>query len=442
MDDDLEPIGTDTAADRRPSAGQDREFIFANLRRNYFAHFAHGMLGMTGFRLVNAPTLVPTYLFLLTGSTAAVGVAQALQQAGSIISPLRSASAIEDKPYLLPYARRTGILMRVPLAIVALAGWFMGGWPLAAITIAALFLLGYFGGAQRVAFQVLMSKVIPLEKRGRLQGYRNLVGGGIAALLSWWAGAALIENNVLGNGYATTFAISFVLTSLGLTVLTLVLREPAGTLLRPTVSLRERMRDMPVLLQDRAYRNFLIAQLVAMAGRTAIPFCILYAGTKFEVDGSTLGLLSLAFLGMDTLSNLVWGALGDRFGFRLVFLLALALWALGYAQMLLAQDRTGFLIAFGLLGAAVSGYMLSAQTLVLEFGSSEDIPMRLALSTTVETSIAAIGPLIGGSVAHYVGFPPLLIFSLGALIAATAIVVLGVRDPRHAAQPVHREGNP
>jgi len=440
MDDDLEPIGTDTAADRRPSAGQDREFIFANLRRNYIANFIHGMLGMTGFRLIHAPTLVPTYLYMLTGSTAIVGLSQALQQAGSIISPMRSASAIEDKPYVLPIARRTGILMRIPLAIIALAGWFMGGWPLAVVTIAALCLFGYFNGAQRVAFQVLMSKVIPLEQRGRLQGYRNLVGGGIAALLSWWAGTALIENNVLGNGYATTFAISFVLTSLGLTVLTLMLREPASTVLRPTTGLRERLRDVPRLLDNRAYRNFLIAQMVAMAGRTAIPFCILYAGTKFEVDGSTLGLLSLAFLGMDTLSNLVWGALGDKFGFRLVFLLALVLWTLGYAQILLAQDRTGFLIAFGLLGAAVSGYMLSAMTLVLEFGATEDIPIRLALSTTVETSIAAIGPLIGGSVAHYIGFPPLLIFSLGALIVASAIVMLGVRDPRFAPAHVNSGG--
>lgn len=434
IDDDLEPIGTDTAADRITGPAQDREFIFANLHRNYIANFVHGMLGMTGFRLIYAPTFVPTYLFQLTGSAFLVGLAQALQQAGSVVSPLRSANAIEDKTHILPIARRTGIFMRLPLAVIALAGWFLTGSVLAGITILALLFFAYFSGAQRVVFQVLMAKVIPIEKRGQLQGYRNLVGGGIAALLSWWAGAYLIERNVLGNGYATTFAISFVLTSLGLSFLVLLLKEPAALVTRPTMRLRDRLRELPRLTANRDYRNFLIAQVVAMTGRTAIAFCILYAGTRLELDGKTLGLLSLAFLGMDTVSNLVWGLAGDRLGFRATFLASLALWSLGYVQILLAETTNGFLLAFGTLGAAISGYMLSAQTLVLEFGAPEDVPMRLALSTTAETAVAAIGPLIGGVVATRYGFRPLIDYSLVAMIAAAGVVLLKVREPRSLRQ--------
>jgi hypothetical protein len=50
-------------------------FIWRNLKRNYAGHYVHGMLGMTGFRLVNAPTFVPAYLHLLSGSDVAVGSA-------------------------------------------------------------------------------------------------------------------------------------------------------------------------------------------------------------------------------------------------------------------------------------------------------------------------------------------------------------------------------
>jgi hypothetical protein len=32
------------------------KFVEDNLRRNYLGHYVHGMLGMTGFRLVNTPT--------------------------------------------------------------------------------------------------------------------------------------------------------------------------------------------------------------------------------------------------------------------------------------------------------------------------------------------------------------------------------------------------
>lgn len=428
MDDELDPVARPRG--RFSAAGVDSAFVEANLTRNTVANFAHGMLGMTGFRLIAAPTFVPAYLFHLTGSSFAVGLGQALQQAGSVVSPLRSASAIEDQRHILPYARRTGMAMRAPLAVIALAGWLMGGWPLAAVTIAALFVFGYFSGAQRVVFQMLMAKVIPLQLRGRLQGWRNLCGGAIAAVLSWWAGATLIEHNALGNGYATTFAISFVLTSLGLTILVVMLREPENLLLRPTMALGARLRQLPELLANRDYAQFLVAQLVGMIGRTGLAFCIVYAGQTMRLDGHTLGLLSFAFLGADTIANVVWGSLGDRKGFRLVLLLALALWGAGYAAMLAAVGRSGFVLAFATLGAASSGYMLSAQTLVLEFGSSEDIPMRLGVSATVETSVAALGPLIGGALAGFTGLRPIIAFSLAAMVAATALVWLRVGEPR------------
>ena len=60
-------------------------------------------------------------------------------------------------------------------------------------TFASFLLLGFFTGAQRVAFQMLMSKLIPIRKRGRLQGYRNFAGGLIAAVLAFFVGCFLFR---------------------------------------------------------------------------------------------------------------------------------------------------------------------------------------------------------------------------------------------------------
>ena len=262
-EDDLEPIGTDTGVDRlTPDDKENDRFVATNLRRNYLAHFSHGMFGMTGFRMIYAPTFVPAYLYLLTGSSVLVGLSQALQQVGAVLSPLLRASEIEDKKRILPNAMRNGTMMRVQLLGLALSGWFLPATWLVPATMLFLFLLGYYSGAQRVSFQMLMAKVIPLQKRGRLQGYRNLAGGGIAAALSWWAGSLLIEKNILGNGYATTFMLSFVLTSIGLAMLAFFIREPDNHRARPPMRLTDRLRELPGLLSEQNYRNFLIAQLL------------------------------------------------------------------------------------------------------------------------------------------------------------------------------------
>ena len=61
----------DASAGARERALADHaRFVDANLKRNFRANFIHGVLGMTGFRLIYAPTIIPAYLMLLTGSAA------------------------------------------------------------------------------------------------------------------------------------------------------------------------------------------------------------------------------------------------------------------------------------------------------------------------------------------------------------------------------------
>lgn len=411
-------------------------FVARHLRRNFAGHFIHGMLGLTGFRLMYAPTLIPSYILLLTGSAAMVGLGQSLLQLGAILSPIVGASRIEHRARVLPYAIRVGTLMRLQILGLALAGWFLSGPLLTGITLALFFLLGIFTGTQRVAFQMLMAKVIPIARRGRLQGYRNLAGGAIAAALSYWAGAFLIERNVLGNGYATTFFVTFVLTSMGLAVLRVMMVEPDPVEVRAATGLRQRLRDLPALLSDRDYRWFIIAQALSIAGRVAAPFYVLVAAERMGMDGRTIGLLSFAFLGADTLSNLVWGNMGDRLGFRATFLASVMLWIGGITLLLGAGETWAIVASFCALGAASSGYQMSSTTMVLEFGAREDTTMRLALSTTVEGAIAAAGPLIGGVVVETLGARTLMGVALGFLVAALLVLLLRVREPRRRSRPV------
>ncbi len=78
----------------------DKE-VHRYLRRNYIAHLLHGLLGQTGFRLVNAPTLIPAYVLMLSGSEFVVGLTRSLQFLGMFLSPLLGASLIEHRRKVL-----------------------------------------------------------------------------------------------------------------------------------------------------------------------------------------------------------------------------------------------------------------------------------------------------------------------------------------------------
>ncbi|HXQ17952.1 MAG TPA: MFS transporter [Caulobacteraceae bacterium] len=419
-------------------------FVEDNLPRNFAGHFVHGMLGMTGFRIFNSPTFLPAYLHIITaampGSDFLVGLGQSVQQLGSVISPVIGAAQIEHRKRVLPVSMLMGTLMRVQIAAIALCAWFLQGPVLVFAVMFFLMLLGLFQGAQGVAFQLLLAKVIPIRLRGRLQALRNLAGGQVSAGMAYLAGRYLIGGKFLGNGYAATFALSAILTTIGLSLLAILMREPEPPTVRPKARTWDRMREFPALLAaDRGYMFFMIAQTCATAGRIGVPFYILFARHIMPLTGAeggkNIGLLSLVLFEGDSLSNMLWGTIGDRLGFRASFVGSMALWIASTVVLLVAQNPAMMLVAFGGLGAAQSGFQMSSQTMVLEFGARQDMPMRLGLSQTAQGFMNTIGPLIGGLIAITVGYRPLFIVSIVFEAIALGLLLWVVDEPRYRHRP-------
>jgi MFS family permease len=414
------------------------KFVRDNLRRNYTAHFLHGCFGMTGFRLVSAPTFVPAYLHSLSASDAVVGLGLSLQQLGGILSPIIGASQIEHRKRILPVSVRLGLLMRIQVLGLALSGWLLTGSAALGAALFFLFLLGVFQGPQRIAFQFLLAKVIPVQMRGRLQAWRNVIGGLIAAALSYVAGLFLVSTNAWGNGYAATFFLAFVLTSIGLILLQALMREPSPPSVRERTTLRERLRDFPALLrEDRGFAWFMVARTLGMGTRIAQPFFFLYAATRLGVSadepvrfGALLALLSLAYMGADTLSNLLWGYLADRGGFLSTFLIGNVVYLLSVALLFATMNEAVAVVAFFGLGLAQSAYVMATTNIVMEFGHRHDIPMRMALSNTAEGVMGAAAPLAGALLALTGGYPLALIASAAAVACALLVGWLKVDEPR------------
>jgi MFS family permease len=438
LDAKIEPAGPAAApgADTSDLAAREaayEKFVWDNLKRNYLGNYLHGMLGMTGFRLVNTPTFLPAYLHMISGSNTIVGLGLALQQVGGVISPIFGASRIEHRTKVMPAALWMGGLARTAVAGIAVSGWLLKGNALVASILGFMLMFGIFMGAQRVVFSLLMAKVIPISRRGRLQAWRNATGSLIAAALAYVAGRFLIGPNVFGNGYGVTFVLAVILTTAGLTALQLLLKEPEPPTTRSPSRFRDRLREFPRLItEDRAYAWFLVVQMLSSSARIATPFYILYVGASMHMTGKLLGALSFAYIGADALSNLVWGYLGDKTGFRLVLLFSLLFWAVSTVLLIeLHQPWAVFLAFFG-LGAGQAGYMMSAQTMILEFGARDDLPMRIAVSATAESLTATLAPLIGGKVADMLGYNTVFGLSIGVLVAGLAILIAVVKEPRTA----------
>ena len=184
-----------------------------------------------------------------------------------------------------------------------------------------------------------------------------------------------------------------------------------------------------MLREDPALSRFYLAAGMAALGTMAVPFYILYAGERIGLSGTTLGILTTAFLLAQTGTNLVWGTIADRFGNRIVFMMAVGIWALSILLLVNTGGLTGLTIVFAGLGAGQGGFMNSNQNIIVEFGARDDLPMRIALLNTATSLMQAMGPLLGGVIAHRISFTAL--FSLAiAVLAAAVIIMFFVDEPR------------
>lgn len=407
------------------------------LARNFSAQLAHGLLGQTGFRLLNAPTFLPAYILLLSGgSDIAVGITLALQSLGMAITPLLGAHLIEHRTRVLPPGFLIGGGMRLCILVIALAGWLLPAHSALLVIQVFLLFMGMFAGMQGVVFNVLMSKVIPVRKRGRLTGYRNFLAGLTSAGVAGYGGVYLIGNQPNAEGYSMVFGLAFMLTSIGLAMLLLV-KEPEPPTIRDKQALLSRLAQLPALMRDDpAFTRYFIARAVTTAGRMAMPFYILYVGTSLELSGQTLAMVTVTFTLSATISNLAWGFIADRKGFRFTFLLSVILWIMATLGLLfshlLGQGVLPILVVFAAIGAATQGFLNSSQNLTLEFGHRDDLPMRIGIANSCSELAGALGPLLGGILATMFNYQTVFWVSIVFLAIGASVVIRSVPEPRFA----------
>jgi MFS family permease len=265
-------------------------------------------------------------------------------------------------------------------------------------------------------------------------GLRNALSGVTSAGVAYLGGSWLVETNALGNGYAATFLLAFVLTEAGLLML-LFIREPEAPTVRSRTGVAARLADLPALVRaDANFGVFLGVCALGALGRIAMPYYVLYAQQTLAIGGRELGLLTAAFLLAATTLNVPWGVIADRAGFRVVFLGSLAIWIAGTFVLLGVASFAALVGGFVALGAGSGGFMMAQQNLVLEFGSREDLPLRIGVTNSATEAMGVIAPLAGGVLATLLEFPAVFFCAIAFQLAAVAFVALRLREPRELAR--------
>jgi MFS-type transporter involved in bile tolerance (Atg22 family) len=194
--------------------------------------------------------------------------------------------------------------------------------------------------------------------------------GMLAASLSAW----FLEAYPFPLNFVYTFSLAALFITISWVFLALT-REPVQPPTVPRQSTRQYWQALPTIVrEDENFRRFLWGRLSLALGGMGIGFITVTAVKQWQVSNSTVGLYTLALLFGQTLGNLFFGLLADRYGHKLSLELSALAGMSAFLVAWLAPEADWYFVVFVLLGISTGGIVVSGILLVLEFCIPEKRP--------------------------------------------------------------------
>jgi MFS family permease len=408
--------------------------IEQNYRWNFTVNLLDGVSFWFGASFISSATVVPLFISQLTDSSLAIGVAAMIAQGSWFAPQLFTANVVERLARKKPVIVNLGFFLeRIPMWFMVLAALLAFRSATAALLL-FLFAYAWHGlgaGVVATAWQDLIARCFPVDRRGRYLGLTMFLGAGsglLAASVSAW----FLEVYPFPLNFVYSFSLAALFITLSWAFLALT-REPVQPSAVPRQSNQQYIQALPdIVRQDENFRRFLAGRLLLALGGMGTGFVTVTAVQRFQVPNSTVGLYTLALLIGQTAGNLIFGLLADRRGHKLSLELSALCGMAAFAIAWLSPTSTWYFAAFVLMGVTSGGVIVSGILVVMEFCLPEKRPTYVGLTNTAVGIISLLAPLVGaGLAAANAGW----LFALSALFYALSFVAFHwwVREPRFEA---------
>ncbi|MBN1316259.1 MAG: MFS transporter [Anaerolineales bacterium] len=406
--------------------------IEKNFKHNFTVNILDGVFFGLGDSFVSARTILPVFLANLTNSSLIIGILSTIVSTGWLLPQLFAANWTQRLPVKKRAPVRWGFFTeRLPIFLLVISGWLATfNAKLAIVTFLILIAWNRVGGGVvAVAWQDMLAKIFPTERRGRFFGLANF-GGKATGILGASAAAWLLVRYGFPWGYMLCFVAASLSNLISWSSLAMT-REPAVEPKEAPISEADYWKRLPKIVRDDGnFRRFLISQAVIAGSGIAWGFIAVYAVQRWALPDSHAGLFTTSLLIGQALGNLFFGWLSDRNGYKLVLELGVLANVLSAGLALFAPNPDWFYAVFALTGISYASLFMSGMMIVFEFCSVDLRPTYIGLSNTVNGVFSAIMPLLGGWLIEVFNYQVVFCIALSSGIVGIFMLRWWVQEPR------------
>lgn len=404
----------------------------ADIRLN----FVLMLIDFTGYifatSFLSFTTILPMFVRQLSTSDVLIGMIPAISSLGVFLPQVLAAPFVRRLRITKRYVVLFGLGERVPILFIAAAAWIWGetNKPLVLGLFFAFFaVMNFSTGVNFPTYFSLLSKALPSEMRGSLNGLGGAVGG-LLGIFGAIASGAFLSRYAFPIGYVFCLAVGFLIFTLSLFPLWFVRERPVETPPEPKTTARF-IRDLPgVLKEDKHFAAFVLSQILWAVGMTAQGFLTVYAVKELHATVTDVAVFNGIVMAVSVASNLVLGYAADRRGHKRIIQIATLASGAGALVAMYASGVPVMWASFALITVAMAGYNVSNMNIVLDFVPSEEVPTYLSLAGIATVPFRFLAPVIAGWFAASQGYWPIFLASGVASFLAWIVLMRGVPEPR------------
>ncbi|ABB45253.1 Major facilitator superfamily MFS_1 [Sulfurimonas denitrificans DSM 1251] len=387
---------------------------------SHVKNILHGFFLAIGTTIAEPSTILPLIVNYFGGSSMLVGFFASLLRGGAVMVQLFAAFHAQSYKLMMPYLRR--------IFFVRFFSWFFIGVSIIIfgenypnITLFSiglgLFIFSFSAGFAAIYFREIMAKIFTHKFRGKTMAYRQFFSA-LGGLLSGALAAWILESFEAPQSYGYLFVISSFIMALGYISFSLVEEPIKEEVSKKESSFGKFLKNSYVILKaDKNFQIQVTTFLLAYGYLIALPFIILDAQQKIDLDGVAIGWLITTQMVGAMLSNFLWGNLSGRGKNVLTAKVAILAQILAITLAFSASSLYEYMLIFFLVGASMDGNRIASSNLILKIAPADKRPVYIALQMNI-VSLGMFFSILGGVILHFFNYTLLYSLSLGVLFMA------------------------
>jgi len=373
---------------------------------NHVRNILHGFFLTIGTTIAEPSTILPLIVNYFGGSSLLVGFFAALLRGGAIVVQLFAAFQAQSYKLMLPYIRR--------IFFIRFLAWFFIGVAIIVfgenspnLTLFSigfgLFIFSFSAGFGAIYFKDIIAKIFSHKFRGKTMAYRQFfsaLGGLLSGALAGW----ILHSFEAPESYGYLFIISSFIMGFGYLSFGTVDEPIKEEVTEKEKSFKKFLHNSWVTLKaDKDLQIQLKTFLLAYGYLIALPFIILDAQAKINLDGVAIGSLITTQMVGAMLSNFLWGRLSGKGLNKLTANISISLQIIAVIIAFSASSLYEYMIVFFLVGAALDGNRIASGNLILALAPADKRPVYVALQINI-VSFGLFFSIVGGIILHFFNY--------------------------------------